>query len=118
MARGSVCPGSRTSPEILLTSHHPPKEKKAPTMAAPSAGPKASEPGLWATKGAKFDHDPKRSASAQITRNPSKPSFSQVVQRKKPALTRTLKMFNAQSAQITAAATNLVNAADNGKMNA
>src|SRR5580704_9777814 len=37
-ARGSVFVGSRTSPAILVASHHPPNEKNADTIAMPSAG--------------------------------------------------------------------------------
>src|ERR1035438_8244264 len=92
-ARGRVRPGSRTSPAILPTSHHPPKEKNAPTTPTPSAGANGNDPGRCATKGAKFDHDPSRKAKAQIVRKPSRPSLSQVVHRRNAALTRILTMF-------------------------
>src|SRR5216683_3336508 len=116
MARGSVRPGSRTSPAILLTSHQPPKEKNAPTIAAPSAGPNGSEPGCCAMNGTKLDHDPSRITNAHKTSDPSTPSLSQVVQRRNPALTRMLKIFRTQSAQITAIAMNLMTSVEDGKM--
>src|SRR5436309_13448833 len=116
MARGKVRPGSRTSPAILLTSHQPPKEKNPPTMAAPSAGPKGTEPGRCATKGTKFDHDPRRNAKAQTTIDASRPSFSQVVQRKIPAPMRMLNTFSKQRDQITPTATSLATRAEQGKM--
>src|SRR5207237_7038343 len=116
MARGNVRPGSRTSPPILLTSHHPPNEKNAPTMAAPNAGPRGREPARCAMNGAKFDHDPRRKTTAHTTSNPSTPSLSQVVQRRNPSLTRILRMFRTHSAQITEAAMNLPATAEEGKM--
>jgi hypothetical protein len=37
-ARGNVAAGLRTSPAILLTSHHPPKEKKCGDRATGERG--------------------------------------------------------------------------------
>src|SRR6185369_5637978 len=116
MARGRVRPASRTSPEILLTSHHPPKEKNAPTIAAPKARSNGSEPGLCATKGRKFDHEPRRSEKPHTTSTARSPSFSHVLQRSTPALTRMLSMFKVQSSQMTATATNFMAIEDRGRI--
>src|SRR6185312_11609824 len=118
IARGNVRPGSRTSPEILLTSHQPPNEKKAPTIAAPSAGINGSDPVLCATKGAKFDHDPSRSENPQTTRNASRPNLSHVLQRKTAALTWMLRIFSVQSNQITPIPTAFAAIEFKGKMKA
>src|SRR5436190_13427864 len=116
IARGRLRPGSRASPAILLTSHHPPKVKNAPTIAIASAGPNGSDPDLCATSGAKFDHDPIRNTSAHTTRNPRIPSLSHVLQRRTFADTRTLRKFKMHSAQITAMAAALASTADRGTM--
>src|SRR5450432_3655994 len=105
MARGNVRLGSRTSPAILLTSHQPPKEKNAPTMAAPSPGPNGNEPECCATKGTKFDHDPRWKTTAQTVSRPSTPNLSHVIQRRKPALKRMLTTFMAQRAAMMPMAT-------------
>src|SRR5271156_3327543 len=105
-ARGSVRPGSRTSPAIFAASHQPPKQKKAPTKAAPRPGANGNAPERCATNGTKFDQEPRWNASAQTVRVASTANFSQVIQRRKPALIRVLKMFNAQTAQMAATAAN------------
>src|SRR5579863_1374718 len=107
-ARGRVRPGSRTSPAIFVASHQPPKEKNAPTTAAPRAGASGSAPGRCATNGTKFDQEPRRNAIAQPVRVASTANFSQVIQRRKPAPTPKLKMFRAQIAQIAAIAASLM----------
>src|SRR5271156_2731441 len=103
-ARGSVRPGSRTSPAIFVASHQPPKEKNAPTTAAPSAGASGNAPECCATNGTKFDQEPRRNTSAQTVRVASTANFSQVIQRRNPALIRVLKMFNRQITQMAATA--------------
>src|SRR5580704_1332295 len=103
-ARGNVRPGSRTSPPIFTASHQPPKEKNAPTSAAPSAGASGSAPGRCVTKGRKFDQEPRRKARAQTVRVASTANFSQVIQRRKPALMRVLNIFKAHKNQIAAIA--------------
>src|SRR5581483_4208696 len=116
MARGNVRTVSRTSPAILLTSHQPPNEKNAPTMAAPNAGNKGKEPERCALKGTKFVHEPRWKASAHTINNPSNPSFNQVIQRKNPALIRMLRAFNKQRTKIIMIAANLMASADQWKM--
>src|SRR5580700_362381 len=101
-ARGNVRPGSRTSPPIFTASHQPPKEKNAPTSAAPSAGARGKAPCRCVMKGTKFDQEPSRKASAQRVRVASTANFSQVIQRRKPALIRVLKIFRAHKNQIAA----------------
>src|SRR6202453_326837 len=103
-ARGRVRPGSRTSPAIFAASHQPPKQKKAPTKAAPNAGASGNAPERCATKGTKFDQEPRRNTRAQTVRVASTANFSQVIQRRKPALIRVLKIFSRQIAQIAAIA--------------
>src|SRR5580658_3220412 len=103
-ARGSVRPGSRTSPAIFVASHQPPKEKNAPTTAAPRAGASGSAPGRCATNGTKFDQEPRRNTSAQTVRVASTANFSQVIQRRKLVLMRVLKIFRTQNAQMAAKA--------------
>src|SRR5271156_3803706 len=103
-ARGSVRPGSRTSPAIFVASHQPPKQKKAPTEAAPRPGANGNAPERCATKGTKFDQEPRRNTSAQTVRVASTANFSQVIQRRNPALIRVLKMFNRQITQMAATA--------------
>src|SRR5579864_2455146 len=107
-ARGKIRLGLRTSPAILLTSHQPPKEKNAPTMAAPSAGIRGKEPGRCATKGMKLDQDPSRNAVAHTVSRPSTANLSHVIQRRKPALTRMLTMFKKHRAQTAANAVPLL----------
>src|ERR1700675_3799559 len=107
-ARGSVRPGSRTSPAIFVASHQPPKEKNAPTTAAPSAGTSGKAPECCATNGTKFDQEPKQNASAQTVRIASTANFSQVIQRRKPALMLVLKIFSMQIAQMAAMAANFM----------
>src|ERR1700691_6711474 len=99
-ARGSVRPGARTSPAIFAASHHPPKQKKAPTKAPPRAGANGNAPEPCATNGTKLDQEPRRNTSAQTVRGASTANFSQVIQRRKPALIRVLKIFRAQIAQM------------------
>src|SRR5580704_84803 len=99
-ARGSVRPGSRTSPAIFAASHQPPKQKNAPTKAPPRAGANGNAPERCATNGTKFDQEPRRTTSAQTVRVASTANFSQVIQRRKPALIRVLKIFNRQTAQM------------------
>src|ERR1700733_10502375 len=99
-ARGSVRPGSRTSPAIFAASHQPPKQKKAPTKAPPSAGASGNEPEPCATNGTKLDQEPRRNTNAQTVRVASTANFSQVIQRRKPALIRVLTMFSRQTAQM------------------
>src|SRR5580700_809343 len=103
-ARGRVRPGSRISPAIFAASHQPPKQKKAPTKAPPRAGANGNAPERCATKGTKFDQEPRRNASAQTVRVVSTANFSQVIQRRKPALIRVLKMFSRQTAQMAVTA--------------
>src|SRR5580658_8113748 len=103
-ARGSVRPGSRNSPAIFAASHHPPKQKNAPTNAAPNAGANGNAPERCATKGTKFDQEPRRNTSAQTVRVASTANFSQVIQRRKLALMRVLKIFRTQIAQMAATA--------------
>src|SRR5271154_477570 len=103
-ARGKVRPGSRTSPAIFVASHQPPKQKKAPTEAAPRAGANGNAPERCVTKGTKFDQEPRRKTSAQTVRVASTANFNQVIQRRNPALTRVLKIFNKQTAQMAATA--------------
>src|ERR1700689_4929310 len=103
-ARGSGRPGSRTSPAIFAASHQPPKQKKAPTKAAPNAGASGNAPERCATKGTKFDQEPRRNTRAQTVRVESTANFSQVIQRRKPALIRVLKIFSRKIAQIAAMA--------------
>src|SRR6202161_3392443 len=103
-ARGSVRPGSRTSPAIFAASHQPPKQKKAPTKAPPRAGANGNAPEPCATNGTKLDQEPRRNTSAQTVRVASTANFSQVIQRRKPALIRVLKIFRAQIAQMAAVA--------------
>src|ERR1700679_1818200 len=99
-ARGRVRPGARTSPAVFAESHQPPKQKKAPTKAAPNAGASGNAPERCATKGTKFDQEPRRNTSAQTVRVESTANFSQVIQRRKPALIRVLTMFDRQTAQM------------------
>src|SRR5580692_5356417 len=103
-ARGRVRPGSRTSPAIFAASHQPPKQKNAPTKAAPNADASGNAPERCATKGTKFDQEPRRNTSAQSVRVASTANFSQVIQRRKPALIRVLKIFRAQIDQMAAVA--------------
>src|SRR5580693_9908367 len=103
-ARGSVRPGSRISPAIFAASHQPPKQKNAPTNAPPRAGANGNAPERCATKGTKFDQEPRRNTSAQTVRVASTANFSQVIQRRKPALIRVLKIFRAQIDQMAAVA--------------
>src|SRR5580692_3683139 len=114
-ARGNVRPGSRTSPPIFTASHQPPNEKNAPTSAAPSAGASRSAPGRCATKGTKFDQEPRRKASAQTVRVASTANFSQVIQRRKPALIRVLRIFRTHKNQMAAIATSFVAGDDQWK---
>src|SRR5580693_4743950 len=115
-ARGSVRPGSRNSPAIFAASHHPPKQKNAPTNAAPNAGANGNAPERCATKGTKFDQEPRRKARAQTVRVASTANFSQVIQRRKPALMRVLNIFKAHKNQIAAIAAILIASGDQWKM--
>src|ERR1700678_1412473 len=99
-ARGSVLPGWGTAPAIFAASHQPPKQKNAPTKAPPRAGANGNAPERCATKGTKFDQEPRRNTSAQTVRVASTANFSQVIQRRKPALIRVLTMFDRQTAQM------------------
>ena len=69
-------------------------------MATPSAAPSGIDPGLCATNGTKFDHEPRCNTIAQTVRNPNTPSFSHVIHRMNPALNRVLRMLRRHKAQI------------------
>ena len=58
--RGNVRRGSRTSPPILLMSHHPPNEKKPATIPPASALNKGAEPGRRGASGQKVPQSPNR----------------------------------------------------------
>src|SRR5271170_2464254 len=103
-ARGSVRPGSRTSPAIFAASHQPPKQKKAPTNAAPRPGANGNAPARCATNGTKFDQEPRRDTNAQTVSVAKTANFSQVIERRKPALIRVLRIFNEQTAQMAVTA--------------
>src|SRR5271169_1405341 len=108
MARGMVFSGSRTSPLIFVTSHQPPNEKNAPTMAPASAGSNGKEPERCATRGMKFDQWPTRKTKAQTVISRSTPTFIHVSRRRKPALTFVLKAFSRASERTTEMATYFV----------
>src|ERR1700675_1734571 len=97
MARGMVFSGSRTSPLIFVTSHQPPKEKKAPTMVAPNAGSRGKEPGRGGINGMKLARGPTQKTKAQRVSRRRTPPFIQVSFRRKPALTLVLKVFSRAS---------------------
>src|SRR3984957_3791839 len=116
MARGIVFSGSRTSPLIFVTSHQPPKEKKAPTMAPPNAGSSGREPERWAKNGMKFDQWPRRKTKAQIVSRRRTPTFIQVRLRRKLALTVVLKVFSRASERTRDMATYFVAARGQSKI--
>ena len=67
--------GSRTSPAILLTSHHPANEMNAPIKAIPRAGKNESDPGRCDQNGVRLAQSPRPSPKPHTTRKPSKPIF-------------------------------------------
>src|ERR1700675_1853592 len=97
MAGGMVFSGSPPSPLIFVTSHQPPKEKKAPTMAPANAGSSGMEPERCAKNGMKFDQWPTRNTKAQRVSRRRIPTFIQVSLRRKLALTLVLKVFSRAS---------------------
>src|SRR3984957_20907815 len=111
MARGIVFSGSRTSPLIFVTSHQPPKEKNAPTMAPASAGSNGKEPGSCATKGMKFDQGPTRKTKAHTVSRRRTPIFNHVSLRRKLALTLVLNALSRASESTTKMAMYFVAAA-------
>ena len=74
-ARGSVRPGSRTSPASFATSHQPPNEKNAATRAPASAAASGGAPGRRSTNGRKCAKSPAPDCEAPATSAASEPDL-------------------------------------------